>query len=440
MKSRNLAFLLVAGLSIIGCGKGDPPKSEDERLPRLETITPTRTRLPIRLELAATVEPFQKADLCARVPGVVTLMAENVDIGRAVKENEELLKLDVPELNAQLKHKEAMLAQTRKQKILAEASLIVANKEVDEAQKQEKRYAAELSFRKLEHERVTELVRRNALQPERSQETQKQLDVADAAVFAAQALTATRQAKVKAVEAELQVALSRIEVATAEVNNLNALVGLATIRAPFNGVITKRWVDKGATIKDAGAPLLTVMETDRVRVLIDVPERHVPLVSALAKNPNPDLESIVVTIPSLRDKEHSGRFPGSITRVSSALDLNTRTMRSEIHLDNKKGYLRPGMFGTARILADRSYVLTIPSTALVRRGEDVEVYYVDNPKGDPPQGVVQSQKVEIGQDDGIRVEIRNGLTGKELIIAKGNGVVRQGDKVIAIHSNGNGTD
>jgi hypothetical protein len=68
----------------------------------------------------------------------------------------------------------------------------------------------------------------------------------------------------------------------------------------------------------------------------------------------------------------------------------------------------------------------------MRRGDKVEVFYVADPKGDPPRGVARRLEVELGLDDGKRVEIRGGLTGKELIIAKGNGVVREGDTVLAI--------
>jgi multidrug efflux pump subunit AcrA (membrane-fusion protein) len=108
-------------------------------------------------------------------------------------------------------------------------------------------------------------------------------------------------------------------------------------------------------------------------------------------------------------------------------------MRSEVHLDNRDGILRPGMYGTALVTLDqRDSALTVPSTALVRRGDRVELFYVADPSGDPPRGVARRIEVELGLDDGKRVEIRGGLSGKELIIAKGNGVVRDGDPVVAI--------
>src|SRR5262249_10855051 len=183
-------------------------------------------------------------------------------------------------------------------------------------------------------------------------------------------------------------------------------------------------------------PPLTVTRTDVVRILLDIPERDVPLVNATEQNPNKDGKGDLVTlhIPALRSVVSNGEFTGHITRLASALDPQTRTIRAEVHLDNKGGHLRPGMYGTATVLLEeRDYALTVPSTALVRRGNKVQLFYVDNPRGDPPCGVVRRLEVELGLDDGRRVEIRSPqLTGKEQIIAKGNGVVREGDTVIAV--------
>ena len=110
----------------------------------------------------------------------------------------------------------------------------------------------------------------------------------------------------------------------------------------------------------------------------------------------------------------------------------TRLMRAEIELENHKGYLQPGMYGTASVLIeDRSNVLTVPATALIRRGEgSVEVYVVadttsgSGQRGDEREGVLRRVPVVLGIDDGKEVEIRSGLKGNELIVARGNGTMR----------------
>ena len=80
----------------------------------------------------------------------------------------------------------------------------------------------------------------------------------------------------------------------------------------------------------------------------------------------------------------------------------------------------------------------MPSTALVRRGPFVDVYYVADVHGDPPRGIVRRAEVELGLDDGKRVEIRRGLKGDEHIIIKGNGVVHRDAEVFAVDSEGAG--
>jgi RND family efflux transporter MFP subunit len=367
---------------------------------------------------------------------VVDHLPDEMDIGRRVTKNEVLLRLAVPELEADRKHKESLLAQARKQKVQAEEARAVAEREVDESQRQEKRYVADYTFQRLKHERMRELVRRGAQELQLEQEARQQMDAADAALQAARAQIATRRAKVRAAAADLEVAEHRIQVAEAEVEKLRTAIAFATVQAPFNGVITRRWVDPGATIKDPAAPLFTIMQLDRVRVLVDVPQRDVALVNTTEHNPNPDGrgDPAVVRIPALAGVVPDGQFKGHVTRMSRALDPVTRTMRAEIELDNRAGYLRPGMFGSAVVvLEERSGVLTVPSTALTRQGENkVEVFYVADAKGDPLVGSLERTDVDLGLDDGQLVEIRKGLTGSELVVLRGNGVMRAHDKVIAV--------
>ena len=229
---------------------------------------------------------------------------------------------------------------------------------------------------------------------------------------------------------------NRIHVASAEVNKVEALIKLASIQAPFDGVLTKRWVDPGAMIKDPAAPLFTVLQISRVRVLVDVPQRDVPLLNTREQNPNKDGngDPAKVYIPALADVVRKGEFKGSVTRMSQLLDPVTRTMRAEIELDNSEGYLRPGMYGTALVMLEEHYnVLTLPASSLVRRGEGkVHVYYVAEAEGDPLTGVLLNKAVELGLDNGQVVEIRSGLTGDELVVLRGNGVMRDEDRVIAV--------
>jgi RND family efflux transporter MFP subunit len=436
-----IALLLVGSL---GCGRGpgQPRRAAEERLPRVEVVRPQRTELQRRVELSATVEALKRVELCARVPGAVDYLPDDVDIGRRVKAGEKLVHLAVPDLEADKKYKEALLDQARKQKTQAEEARAVAEREVEESQRQEQRYAADLAFQKLRHQRIRELVSKGAQDKQLEEEATRQLEAAEAGWQAAQAQSATRRAKARAAEADLEVAGRRIQVAEADVGRLAEQIDFATVRAPFDGIITKRWVDPGAMIKDPAAPLLTVMQLDRVRVLIDVPQRDVPLVAAGLPDQYPDDpggNQVKVRFPALVEAVPGGELTGTITRMGKALDPVTRTMRAEIELENpldkrKEPILRPGMFGTAILLLQRrTEAVTIPAAALVRRGQgEMVVYVVAQPAGQPTQGVIERRSIRIGLDDGRRVEVLEGLTGDELVIASGNGVLRAEDRVTAV--------
>jgi multidrug efflux pump subunit AcrA (membrane-fusion protein) len=136
------------------------------------------------------------------------------------------------------------------------------------------------------------------------------------------------------------------------------------------------------------------------------------------------------------------KFHGTITLMASALDPVTRTMRAEMHLlnqaqgegaGNQPGGLKPQMTGIASAVLTARQAFTVPAPALVRTGTKMEIAIVADPAGDPPRGTVKRLDVQLGMDDGLRVEVRNDrLIGSELVIVKGAGVLRPGDQVIAV--------
>jgi RND family efflux transporter MFP subunit len=432
---KKIIILLAGVLTISGCGRHRPQApqlGEVDRVVRLETIKPeTGKTLVVRRTYTATVDAYEKADLAAQVKGQVQLILPNGDIGRWVKKDEPLMELDIPDILAEQENKKALLELAGNLHDQSQQAVKVALEEIKEAQAQEKKYQAEVDFRSLQYSRQAQLAKRDTVSYQAAEEAQLQLQSSQAALKAIQAQIQTKLARLKSAEVEVKVAESRQKVAKAELDRLKALVGFATIRAPFDGIVTRRWVDTGAIIRDAGMPLLRVARTDKVRVILDIPERDVPLIHP--NEPKKPGNAVTLNIPALQDIMPGLHFKGTVTLMARALDPVTRTMRTEVHLENG-GYLKPQMTGTASVLLDERKAMTIPSTALVRVGNRVEVFYIANPTGEPKRGVVKSKEVLLGLDDGLRVEILgNSLTGNELIIRKGNGVVRTGEQAIAIN-------
>ena len=111
------------------------------------------------------------------------------------------------------------------------------------------------------------------------------------------------------------------------------------------------------------------------------------------------------------------------TRFAGALEPKTRTVRTESDFPNREGVLRPGMYGQATLLLEkRGSVLTVPPGALLLEGGKTYVFTVVD-------GKAKRVPVRTGFDDGIRVEITEGLTGNEPVIVTGKSAVQDGAPV-----------
>jgi RND family efflux transporter MFP subunit len=263
-------------------------------------------------------------------------------------------------------------------------------------------------------------------------EAKLQLDSARSALAAAQAQVITKKNRFQAAHKEHALAASRVQTARTDEAKAQVQVDFASLRAPFDGVITRRWLNSGAAIKDASVPIFTIQRTDKMRVIIDVPERDVPYFRT-----EPQGNQVTLEVPAVK-KESNGlekiyKVSGTVAITADALDPVTRTMRTEIHLDNKAGHLKAQMTGTVVVTLAVRDAVTVPASAILRAGNKTELYIVADPSGDPLKGIVKRVEVQTGLDDGLRVEIKSDvLTGRELVIARGAGMLRPGDIVIAV--------
>jgi RND family efflux transporter MFP subunit len=430
----SMVFALL--LPAVGCEKrkaGKPRLGEVERLPRVETVVLGKpSRLEVTRSYTATLESLEKADLCAMVKGYVKDLPADLDIGKTATKGTLLFSLYVPDLVADWENKKALVEQSDKAEALAAQAIEVARAEVKETRAMLIRFEGDAEFRRVQHARIGKLAQGDTLSKQQVDEAKLQLDAAQAALSAAQAQVITKEARLEASQRERALAAARVKAARTEEAKASVQVEFAKIHAPFTGIVTKRWVDTGTTVKDPGMPLFTFMRTDRMRVVLDIPERDVPYLRA-GKNGN----AVRLKIPALKEIAGADDLAGTLTLLSGALDPVTRTMRAEVHLDNKVGdklgVLTPQMTGTAHVTLAVRDVHNVPASALVRSGDKMEIFIVADPAGDPARGTLKRLEVQTGFDDGLRVEIKNdNLTGRELIVAKGPGVLRPGEQVIAI--------
>jgi RND family efflux transporter MFP subunit len=252
--------------------------------------------------------------------------------------------------------------------------------------------------------------------------------LADAARFKAEseiaALDYQRASEAQAKAPDLilrqEVDTTKAKAATAKANleRAQTLLGFTRLAAPFSGTVTRRLVDPGAFVPAAtagsspqNAALLTLSDFKVVRVQVTVPEPEVPRI----RNGLP-VKITLEELPSIT-------FTGSITRSAQALDEATRTMLTEIDLENANHQLRPGMYATAKIgVETHEGALLLPVEAVVFEKAGISVFTIADNKA---KRVV----VKAGFNDGEKVEILDGVARETPVILVGKMTLSNGQLV-----------
>ena len=215
-------------------------------------------------------------------------------------------------------------------------------------------------------------------------------------------------------------ARGRLDVAKANLNRTETLLGYAKIRAPFSGIITRRMVDPGAFIPAAaagGSPdrcaLVTLTDLGRIRVQIAVPELETYFIAVG--------EPAHFSVDGLPGRV----FDGVITRFAYALDDATKTMLAEIELPNPKLELRPGMYATIKIgIEHKEDALLAPVEAVLVEKAGASVFTVADNKA-------KKLPVKTGFNDGTNVEVTSGINLGQPLILVAKKAVADGQPVTA---------
>jgi membrane fusion protein (multidrug efflux system) len=232
---------------------------------------------------------------------------------------------------------------------------------------------------------------------------------------------------------DVDIAESKFEQAQAEVEELEALMNYTHIVAPFDGVVTGRFVDPGALIEASGGdgksvsegsthvkgeamPVVSVADITKLRVYVYVPET--------------EASDIHVGIPAtLMLREFPGRtFTGTVARFSKSLDLSTRTMLTEVDLDNPKHELYPGMYADVQLeLARHHNALQLPTTAIGNSEADGHsfAYVVRDNR-------IVKVPISLGISNEGWVEVSAGIDEKEQVVKNLNASLRDGESVRAL--------
>lgn len=427
-----VGLLTSLGIAGVGCHflthnsapAHTPPAPKVEAGLTVEVTTPSKGGVQRTTTQSGTVLAYEQARLFAAVSGYLKEL--RVDIGDRVKVGQVLAILDVPELQTQVAEFKALKVRAEAHRAQMEAKVVTARAEhrtaaagILQAEAAAKSALASRRFREKQLQRMKELFALKSIDErlvdeseERSKAADEAARAAEAAVVTARAQLETAAAKIEQANADVAEAKADIDVVQTRLDRAEVMVKFATVTSPYDGIITQRGLQVGdyvrAATESSSGPLLTVERTDRMRVVVQIPDRDAPFTDPK------DMAMVELdALPgeSFYPPNEMGTAP-RVSRIAGSQNADTRLMRVEIDLDNKDGKIRQGMYGRVRILLDKQQdLLSLPSSCLVGKTEKRKsrVYVVRD-------GKLQLVPVTLGSDDGVRVAIRSGLEATDRVV------------------------
>jgi len=384
-----LSLVSLVGVGLItACKSSAPPPATILTVP-VTTVGPAT--LANDLTLTAEFLPYQDVDVMAKVAGYVKTIS--VDIGDHVQQGQVLAVLEAPEIQSDVARAKAGVA-------AAEANIVTEQAAVQRAE-------AAAAIAKLSYQRIQDVATKDkGLVP------RQELDVA-------QSHQMETAAQLASAESSVQAAKEAKAGADQEYVRAQTMMGYATIRAPFAGVVTKRYASTGSMIQAGIAsqtqamPVVKLAQNNLLRLILPVPVNDV----AGVKNG----QAVDVDVSSL------GRtLQGTVTRSADSVEMATRTMDTEVDVPNRDGSLVPGMYAEVHLhLAARPNVLSVPLDAIDGLGTSVQQAYVVR------DGIVHLVTVKTGLQTPNRLEIISGLQeGDKVIVGRHTGL-SDGERVDA---------
>jgi len=385
---------LWVALGLSSChSSGSESEASAATIPSARVALAQRGDISHVLTLAGQFQPYQVVDVHPKVSGYMKKI--NVDIGDIVHQGETLAVLQVPELKAQLQETGFELKQSQEE-------ITRAEHEVKSAQA--------LSFAL--HAQSVRLQQAAATRP--GLIAQQELDDANAKDL-------NSQAQVDAAKAALAAAHQHAEAARADNERVQALQNYTTVTAPIAGVVIWRYADTGALIQggtnsnDQALPIVRISQSSLLRLRIPVPEDDIRFVH--------EGDLLQVRVDAINRS-----FTGKIVRFTRNVNFETRTMETEVDIDNKDLSIAPGMYAnTALQLAHDHNVVTIPVEALVLNAQQQQTVYVLGANNH-----VHIRRVQVGLEGSKLAEITSGIEPGDRILIGGQEKYREDEEVSPI--------
>ena len=210
-------------------------------------------------------------------------------------------------------------------------------------------------------------------------------------------------------------AVARVENTRSAMNNARLALDRCTIKAPFSGVVNRMLIEEGQYLS-VGDPLLELLQIDRLKVRVGIPESDVDAVRRI--------ETFQVTIDALDNRS----FVARKHFLSKIADPMARLYSLELELDNSRGEILPDMFTRVEIIKQEvPEGLSVPLYAVINRDAEHIVYVVEN-------GQARARPVKLGMLEGWRVQITDGLRSRQQVVVVGHRSVNDGEPVNVVRT------
>lgn len=342
--------------------------TQELAIPSVQVVSPSTAKGDGEIVLPGNVNPYADTPIFARTNGYVKRWL--VEIGSPVKQGDLLVELEAPELDQQIRQAEGLVAQAQARLNLADSS----------------------------DKRWKELLAQKAVSQQEADEKAGDL--------------AGGQADLKSEQANLA--------------RLKQLKSFQQITSPFDGRVTARNVQVGDLITAEGgtsgarSELYRITQDNILRIYVSVPENYAGRIQA-GQTARIDLASLP-----------GAKVEGKVVRTSGTIDLQSRTMLTEVQVNNDKHEYLAGGYATVHFALPSSANATVlPVNTLLFRPEGTMVGVVNSENG---METVALKKIKIGRDLGTNVEVITGVEPQDRVILNPSDSLQDGDQVKVIES------
>ncbi len=334
-----------------------PDKAAPAPLPQVRTAVAAAAEASSELRLPARVEAGQRAQIYARATGIV--QSRDVELGDRVRSGQVLARISAPEIDSSVREARAALIEAQAAETLAQGNL----------------------------RRAEPLAAKALISQEQLSERRGAFDTARAARSAAEERVAS----------------------------LADIQGFQAVRAPFDGTITARNIERGDRVvgdaQGAATPLFEVSALDPLRVVVDVPQRA-------ALQVQPGLEAIVAFADA-------GGEPAiaRVERIARSISPTSNGMRVELTLSNPDERIPTGMIGEVRLHLPRTVAARVPLGAVQQGADGAKVAMIA--AGDR----LAFRTVTLGRNLGQEVEVLAGIAPGDTVVLSPNALLREGMQI-----------